>query len=350
MNPFVGTSRGTSSEMHKFNSEEIMTISQTEDVSSSITGAADAVSKSEAASRNVTERNQPGGKGFASRAAVHSRESDDDWDWLHPATIAALDFQVACLVDDGYSTIDWPNREPDVVNKPGDFARKYEALRRIARAYFPRRGDVEDVLDHTIDEYRLWSWGSPFGFWTAFKRNMIDAKKAACNSKSIYLEHPQRSSSDGIRTRRNSHEWTETPQVNAIDRQTAQNWLRKQSAELHASEPPVSEKWGIVEASDDKLDRLFCEAGRRIMADDEYMEELASSKRQAPTSTRLIAEIRSLAKCSQAEAYRLLHAFRERHSSALSKKVEANADSLRKNATSLAMYSEGQKENSNGEQ
>jgi len=237
-----------------------------------------------------------------------------DGDEPPPATIAALEFQVSCLVNDSLSTVNWRWREPIVVNKPGELSRKYEVLRRIAKSHFPRRGDVEDVLDDTIDEYKLWSWSNPVGFWTAFRRNMIDALKAAYNAKRVYLETGQRASSDGVRRKSNSHEWAESEETRVIDNQNSQNWLVQQLDELHA-QPSVSYKWDLAQASNHQLDRLVCEAVRRISADDGYMEELASTKCESAKLTRFVTEIRSLADCSDAQAYRLLGNFKKRHRS-----------------------------------
>lgn len=232
-----------------------------------------------------------------------------------PATIAALEFEVASLLDDGRSSITWNGREC-VVNTPGDFSRKYDALRRIANAHFPSRGDILDVLDRTIDEYGLWKWANPLGFWQAFKHDMLDAAKTAFEAKRICLEKAGRTRSDRIRPKRNSFEWTGSGEALAIDGQTAQGWLLERSGELHASESSILNKWEIAQASDYELDRLVCEALRRVAADSDYMEELADSKRETAKLTRLVAEVRSVARCSQAEAYRLLGNFKKRHSRA----------------------------------
>ena len=230
-----------------------------------------------------------------------------------PGTIAALEFQVACLLDDRLSLITWPGREPLIVNRPGDLAMKYETLRRIAKANFPSRGDLEDVLNRTIDEYGLMKFANPFGFWTAFKRDMIDAKKAASEAKRVYLENAIRNSSDGTRRERNSHIWTPSQEALITDEQSARKWFAEWPRQRHSD--AIFSKLERVKASGRADDRLVVKAIGQLLANKAYMEELGRSTRQVAKLTGLVAEIRSLAGCSQAEAYRLLGDFKRRYSS-----------------------------------
>lgn len=230
-----------------------------------------------------------------------------------PAVIAALEFQVAALVNDQRATWNWHGREI-VVNEPGSFKRKLNALRRIAESKFPRRGDAEDVLSETIHEYGLWKWANPFGFWTAFKRNIIDASKAAFESKRVHVEP-----AEGAGSNRQINDRAESPDALKAH-EAAQKWLVEQSGELHAAGPSVAEKWDLAQASDHQLDRLITDAAQRLMADDGYLEELSQTERQVAKLKRLVTEIRSRTGCSQAEAYRLLAEFSERYSRRSTKK------------------------------
>jgi len=246
-----------------------------------------------------------------SNSAVHVA-SDSGEQTPAPTTIAAVEFQLAWLLNDRQATLNWHGREV-VVNEPGGLAKKYERVRRIARASFPSRGDVDDVLNRTIDDYELGGWSNPFGFWTAFKRDMLDTKKAASERKRAYLDHVERAASDGIRRAGNSYEWAISSDAARLQNQIAQKWLLQEAGEIHGSS--VAEKWQLAKASERPLDRLICEAVRRVMADDGYMHELATTTREAAKLARLVAEIRSLEGCSQAEAYRLLTNFKNCHSS-----------------------------------
>ena len=247
--------------------------------------------------------------------AVEKGEAPETYaDYNEPpaATLAAIEFQIASLLNDRLSTVNWPGGEPLVVNEPGGLTKKLETLRRIAKAHFLSRGDLDDVLNQTIDEYRLWKWANPSGFWTAFKRDMIDAAKSAFEAKRFPLEQAGRTFSDGIRNRRASYEWARAGGTHKLENQIARKWSIERSGEIYAFEPSVTDKWEIAQASDHQLDRLVCEAVRRIAADEGYMEELASTTRQAAKLTRIVSEIRSLANCSQAEAYRMLGSFKTR--------------------------------------
>jgi hypothetical protein len=244
-----------------------------------------------------------------------SRETLADYDKPHAATLAAIEFQIASLLNDHLSTVNWPGREPIVVNEPGGLAKKLETLSRIAKAHFLSRGDVDDVLNQTIDEYGLWKWANPSGFWTAFKRDMIDAAKAASEAKRIPLEQGGRTFSDGIRNRRDSYEWTRAGGTRKLENEIARKWSIERSGEIYTCEPSVSHKWEIAQVSVHPLDRLICEVVRQVAADEGYMDELASTNREAAKLTRFVAEIRSLTGCSQAEAYRLLGDFKRRYSS-----------------------------------
>lgn len=224
-----------------------------------------------------------------------------------PAVVAALEFQVAALVNDQRASWNWHGREI-VVNEPGGLKRKLNALLRIAKSKFPRHRDAEDVLSETIHEYGLWKWANPFGFWTAFKRNIIDASKAAFESKRVHVEP-----AEGAGSNRQTNHKAESPEV-LKNHEAVQNWLVEQSGELHAAGPSVAEKWDLAQASDHQLDRLITGAAQRLRADDGYMEELSQTERQVAKLTRLVAEIRSRTGCSQAAAYRLLAEFSERYS------------------------------------
>ncbi len=149
-----------------------------------------------------------------------------------PATIAALEFQVACLVDDRHSTVTWPGRKPIVVNEPGGLAKKQRALIRIATSLFPQRGDCEDVLSETTLSYGLVRWTNPVGFWTAFKHDMFDAKKTAFEATRVAVERAQSSG-----THRNGFEWTPSSESLAMDGRSGQGWLAKRAGEVHALEP-----------------------------------------------------------------------------------------------------------------
>ena len=230
------------------------------------------------------------------------------------ATVAALEFQVACLLDDRYATVNWPGRGAIVVNEPGGLAKKLEALRRIAKLRFRSRGDIDDVLNSTMDEYGLWKWANPYGFWTAFKRDMIDAKKTAYEAKRVPLEQASRTFSDGVRKQRDSYTWAPTVGTRRVENEIARKWSIERSGALYTCEPPVSHKWELAQASAHPLDRLVCELVRRLAADEDYMDELASTDREAAKSTRLAAEMRSLTGCSLAVAYRQLASFKKRHS------------------------------------
>ena len=242
-------------------------------------------------------------------------ETFADYDEPPAATLAAIEFQIACLLNDRLSTVNWPGREPLVVNEPGGLTKKLETLRRIAKAHFLSRGDVDDVLNQTIDDYGLWKWANPFGFWTAFKRDMIDAAKAASEAKRFPLEQAGRTFSDGIRNQRDSYEWTGAGGTRGLENEIARKWSIERAGEIYTCEPSVSDKWDLAQVSAHPLDRLICEAVRRIAQDEGYMDELASTNREAAKLTRFVGEIRSLAGCSQAEAYRLLGDFKRRYSS-----------------------------------
>jgi hypothetical protein len=142
---------------------------------------------------------------------VEAPKTFADYDEPPAATLAAIEFQIASLTNDRLSTVSWPGREPLVVNEPGDLTKKLETLRRIAKTHFPSRGDVDDVLNRTIDEYGLWKWANPSGFWTAFRRDMIDAAKAACEAKRFPLLRRATYKSGLIfRSKRRLHHWSIT--------------------------------------------------------------------------------------------------------------------------------------------
>jgi hypothetical protein len=243
-------------------------------------------------------------------------ESHAEHDWEKnappPGTIAAFEFQVAWLLNDSHAILNWHGHEV-VVNELGGLGKKYENLCRLAKAQFRGRGDVNDVLNSTIDDYELGGWANPFGFWTAFKRDMIDARKVAFEAKRVPLEKATRDSSDGVHRERNSYAWSFSPEVLAIDEQTAQKWLAEWRGQLHAD--PVFSKWERAKTSGARQDCLLVEAIRRVLADEAYMEELARTGGKVAKLTRLVAEVRFLAGCSQAEAYRLLTDFKTRYSS-----------------------------------
>ena len=229
-----------------------------------------------------------------------------------PGTIAALEFQVACLLDDRLSFIHWPGREPLIVNRPGGLAMKLETLRRIAKANFPSRGDLEDVLNQTIVEYGLMKWANPFGFWTAFKHDMIDAKKAAYEAKRIYVEKVFRNSSDGTRRERNSYIWEPSKGALIADDQSAREWFADWRRQRQSD--AIFSKLERAKASGRADDRLVLKAKDLLLANKAYMDELEGSPLQVAKLTELVAVIRSLTGCSQAEAYRLLGAFKMRYS------------------------------------
>ncbi len=240
-------------------------------------------------------------------------ETFADYDEPPAATQAAIEFQIASLLNDRLSTVNWPGREPLVVNEPGGLTKKLETLRRIAKAHFLYRGDLDDVLNQTIDEYGLWKWANPSGFWTAFKRDMIDGKKAAFEAKRVPLEKATRNSSDGTRRECNSYAWTSSNEALVTDEQSTQKWLAEWRGQLHAD--PMFSKWERAKASGRRQDCLIVRAVCRVLADEAYIDELASTTREVPKLTRFVAEIRSLTGCSQAEAYRLLGDFKRRYSS-----------------------------------
>jgi hypothetical protein len=225
-----------------------------------------------------------------------------------PAVVAALEYQVAALVHDQRSTLNWRGREI-VVNTPGGFKRKQARLHQIAASRFRGRGDVEDVLSDTIVEYGLWQYANPFGFWTAFRRNIFDVAKSGFESTSVPLEQP----SIG-RPSRLPHRWIASPESRLIEHDATKSWIVDEASRLHSLEPTVGEKWLAIRNSDDPLDELIRAAGERLMADDEYMEELSHSDSETAHKTRLVSEIRAIEGCSKAEAYRLLARFRHRHS------------------------------------
>src|ERR1700676_303788 len=194
-------------------------------------------------------------------------ETFADYDKPPAATLAAIEFQIASLLNDHLSTVNWPGREPIVVNEPGGLTKKLETLRRIAKAHFLSRGDVDDVLNQTIDEYGLWKWANPSGFWTAFKRDMIDAAKAASEAKRLFLEEAGRTFSDGIRNRRDSFQWARTRGTRKLENEIARKWSIERQGELHTSEPPVSHKWEIAQVSVHPEDRLICQVVRRVATD-----------------------------------------------------------------------------------
>jgi hypothetical protein len=243
------------------------------------------------------------------------RETFADYDVPPAATLAAIEFQVACLLNDRLSTVNWPGRGPLVVNEPGGLAQKLGTLRRIAKAHFSSRGDLDDVLNQTIDEYGLWKWANPAGFWTAFKRDMIDAKKSAFEAKRIPLEQADLTSSDGLRSRRDSYEWKMAEGTRKLENEIARKWSIEHAGELYTCKQSVLDKWKIAQASDNEIDRLICGAVHRVAANKAYMDELARADREVAKLTRLVAEVRSLAGCSQAEAYRLISDFKRRYSS-----------------------------------
>jgi hypothetical protein len=253
-----------------------------------------------------------------SNVAVEKGEAPEtfaDYDEPPAATLAAIEFQIASLLNDRLSTVNWPGCEPLVVNEPGGLAKKLATLRRIAKAHFSSRRDLDDVLNRTIDEYRLWKWANPFGFWRAFKRDMIDAKKTAYESKRSPLEQASQTFSDGIRKLRDSYKWAPAGGTRKLENEIARKWSIERSGEIYTCEPAVSHKWEIAQVSPHPLDRLVCEVVRRVAADEGYMDELASTDREVAKLTRFVAEIRSLTGCSQAEAYRLLGDFKRRYSS-----------------------------------
>jgi hypothetical protein len=232
----------------------------------------------------------------------------------HPATVAALEFQVAWLLNDRHSSIYWPGHGNLVVNTPGELKKKYETLCRFAEAHFPSRGDTLDVLNQTIDDYGLGGYANPFGFWKAFKRDMIDAAKQGFEARCVPLEEGSRTSSDGIRSRNHSHEWTPSEGSHSHEQKRAKDWLTEKCSEISTTETPAVQKWKNVKASDNQLDRLIAEVFRRVVSDEVVMDELASAKRQVASVSPVVREICYLKGCSPAEAYRILEKFRKRHS------------------------------------
>jgi hypothetical protein len=229
----------------------------------------------------------------------------------HPATVAALEFQVAWLLNDSHSSVAWPGHGNLVVNTPGGLKKKYETLCRIAEAHFPSRGDTIDVLDQTIDEYGLGGWANPFGFWTAFKHDMMDAAKKADEAKCVPFETGSRTSSDRIRSRNNCHEWKPSEGSHNHEEKQARQWLNEKYSEISTTETPAVQKWKNVIASDNPLDRLIAEAYRRVLADEGVMDNAAGTKRQMAGVAPVVLQICLLSRCSQAQAYRFLEKFRK---------------------------------------
>jgi hypothetical protein len=242
-----------------------------------------------------------------------------------PAVVAALEYQVAALVHDQRSTLNWRGREI-VVNTPGGFKRKQARLHQIAASQFRGRGDVEDVLSDTIVEYGLWQYANPFGFWTAFRRNIFDVAKSGLESMSVPLEQPSIANRSRL-----SGMWAPSPESRLIESDATKSWIVDEASRLHSLEPAVSEKWLAIRNSDDPLDELIRAAGDRLMADDRYLEELSHTDSETANMTRLVAEIRAIEGCSKAEAYRLLARFRQGHSAASRKENRAGPRISEKN-------------------
>src|ERR1700730_16220130 len=89
------------------------------------------------------------------------------------------------------------------------------------------------------------------------------------------LEQAGRTFSDGIRNRRASYEWTRAGGTRKLDNEIAREGSIDRSGEIYACEPSVSDKWEMAQASDHQVDRLVCEAVRRVAADEGYMKKLA---------------------------------------------------------------------------
>jgi hypothetical protein len=254
-----------------------------------------------------------------------------------PATVAALEFKVAWLLNDRHSSIDWPGHGNLVVNAPGELKKKYETLCRIAKAHFPSRGDTIDVLNKTIDDYGLGGWANPYGFWTAFKRDMMDAAKKGVEAKCVPLEEGSRTSSDGIRSRNNCHEWKPSEGARDHEKRQVEQWFARTYSEINTIKIPATERWKKVLASGHSLDRLVAEAHTRVLADKDAMEEITSSEREIASLTPVVREIRVLANCSKAQAYRILEKFRKRWADGATEKLRRTRYFREKGPPSVAM-------------
>jgi len=224
--------------------------------------------------------------------------------------IAALEYQVASLLDDKDSTLHWRGKVPIAINKRGDWARKLSALQRIAKYIFPKRGDVDEVLDHTIADYGLWTWSNPLGFWKAFKRDMFDAKKGAYEAKREPLELSDAVPSDGTRIKQNSYEWTASGATQTLDTQIARQWHLEAQRDRWPSIPFKSLE--AAKASGHAGDITVVRILDRLLKDKDYLEVLSLKK--VANLARVVKELQRERNCSIAEAYRLLKAFKKRSS------------------------------------
>jgi hypothetical protein len=255
----------------------------------------------------------------------------------YPASVAALEFQVAWLLNDSHSSMNWPGHGNMMINTPGELKKKYDNLCRIAKAHFPSRGDTLDVLNETVCDYGLGAYANPFGFWTAFKRDMRDAAKKAVEVKCVPFEKSSQTASDGIRSRKCSHAWQPSEGAHHHEKKQARQWLTQKYSEISATKTPAAQKWKNVIASDNPLDRLLVEAYNRVLTDKDVMEELASSEREVASLAPIVREIRLLTRCSQAKAYRILEKFRKRWADGATEKLGRPQYFREKGPPSVAM-------------
>ncbi len=98
------------------------------------------------------------------------------------AQVAVLTLEVAYMVGDKYSTIDWPGRPTLVVNSPGDLAMKREVVYRIARTLFPSRRDMDLIMDRALEKFLRGECGDN-DLWAIFRRIYDTTKLHGRNSK-----------------------------------------------------------------------------------------------------------------------------------------------------------------------